>query len=148
MQQQYPYFNRRSRRRDNEYFQTFPPYGQQMSGYQNPYNSNPYSNQSANPYFQGYQPGFQQSYQQPYGGGYGGSMNGGGYMNNPYPTPYPKPMPHFKQQQPSGFQNILSQFKKSDGQLDFNKMMDTAGQMMSAVNQMGGLFKGVTSMFK
>ncbi len=68
-------------------------------------------------------------------------------MAQPFPTPYPKPTPYMKQQ-PSGFQTVISQFKKSDGQLDFDKMMNTAGQMMNAVNQMGGLFKGVTSMFK
>jgi hypothetical protein len=32
--------------------------------------------------------------------------------------------------------------------MDFNKVMDTAGQMMGAVNQMSSLVKGVTSMFK
>ncbi len=148
MQQQYPYFNRRSRRRENEYFQSFPYYDQQLTGYQNSQNLNSmYSQQMAHPYYQGYNQHFQTPFQQSYFGGHEGHVNSG-FMNNPYPTPYPKPMPYFKQQQPSGLQNVLSQFKKSDGQLDFNKMMDTAGQMMNAVNQMGGLFKGVTSMFK
>lgn len=75
------------------------------------------------------------------------TMVNNSFMNSPYVTPYPKPTPLLKQQ-PSGLNTIMSQFKKSDGQLDLNKMIDTAGQMMNAVNQMGGLFKGVTSIFK
>ncbi|MGQ4664329.1 YppG family protein [Metabacillus halosaccharovorans] len=147
MHQTYPYFNRRSRRRENEYFQTFPYYEHQPVGYQNQQYINPMLSQAHSFHQNGYQQPFQ-SYQQPYGNGsYNGNVENT-FMNYPYPTPYPKPLPYFKQPQPSGFQNVLSQFKKSDGQLDFNKMMDTAGQMMNAVNQMGGLFKGVTSMFK
>ncbi|WP_045511098.1 YppG family protein [Bacillus amyloliquefaciens] len=61
---------------------------------------------------------------------------------NPYPVPRPN------QQQPSQFSGILSQFKKTNGQFDFNKMMDTTGQMVSAVNQVGSLVKGFTSIFK
>ncbi|MBS2969364.1 YppG family protein [Metabacillus sp. KIGAM252] len=67
---------------------------------------------------------------------------------SPYPYPYPKQGPFPKQPQGSGMQNVMSQFKKSNGQYDYNKMMDTAGQMMSAVNQMSSLFKGVTGFFK
>ncbi|MBD1381659.1 YppG family protein [Bacillus sp. IB182487] len=66
---------------------------------------------------------------------------------SPYPNPYPRPTPFVPPQQ-SGMQTIMSQFKKHDGQYDINKMMDTAGQMMSAMNQMGSLVKGVTSIFK
>lgn len=61
---------------------------------------------------------------------------------NPYPVPRPN------QQQPSQFSGILSQFKKTNGQFDFNKMIDTTGQMVSAVNQVGSLVKGFTSIFK
>lgn len=61
---------------------------------------------------------------------------------NPYPVPRPN------QQQSSQFSGILSQFKKTNGQFDFNKMMDTTGQMVSAVNQVGSLVKGLTSIFK
>ncbi len=149
MQQAYPYFNRRSRIRQNEYFQSYPYYEHQPIGYQNPqYMNTTYTRPPEFSYHQsGYLPPFQ-PFQQPYGNGsFTGNVENN-FLNHPYPTPYPKPMPYFKQPSPSGFQNVLSQFKKSDGQLDFNKMMDTAGQMMNAVNQMGGLFKGVTSMFK
>ncbi|MEK4632871.1 YppG family protein [Bacillus velezensis] len=71
------------------------------------------------------------------------AMPGGqpGFVN-PYPVPRPN------QQQSSQFSGILSQFKKTNGQFDFNKMMDTTGQMVSAVNQVGSLVKGLTSIFK
>ncbi|WP_458106442.1 YppG family protein [Bacillus sp. PK5-004] len=61
---------------------------------------------------------------------------------NPYPLPRPQ------KQQPSQFKSVLSQFKKTNGQYDFNKMFDTAGQMMSTMNQVGSLAKGFTSIFK
>ncbi|AOZ90283.1 spore coat protein [Bacillus xiamenensis] len=61
---------------------------------------------------------------------------------NPYPLPRPQ------KQQSSQFKNVLSQFKKTNGQYDFNKMFDTAGQMMSTMNQVGSLAKGFTSIFK
>jgi hypothetical protein len=64
-----------------------------------------------------------------------------------YANPYPKPVPNPKYQA-GGISTVMSQFKKPDGQMDFNKVMDTAGQMMGAVNQMSSLVKGVTSMFK
>lgn len=67
--------------------------------------------------------------------------------STPYPYPYPKPGPVQNQQTPA-MSSFMSQFKKSNGQMDYNKMMDTAGQMMSAVNQMSSLFKGVTGFFK
>ncbi|MEC1260576.1 YppG family protein [Bacillus swezeyi] len=64
----------------------------------------------------------------------------------PYPNPYPSPRPNLHQ--PAQFQSFLSQFKKKNGQLDFSKMMDTAGQMMSTVNQVGSLAKGFIGFFK
>ncbi|MFC4322699.1 YppG family protein [Litchfieldia salsa] len=50
--------------------------------------------------------------------------------------------------QPTGIQSFMSQFKAEDGTYDYNKMMDTAGQMMGAVNQVSGLVKGISSVFK
>lgn len=67
--------------------------------------------------------------------------------NTPYPTPYPKPMPYMKPPQ-MGMNSFMNSFKKPDGNIDFNKMMDTAGQVMSTMNQMSSLFKGVTQIFK
>jgi hypothetical protein len=42
----------------------------------------------------------------------------------------------------------MNSFKNKDGNLDLNKMFDTAGQVMNTMNQMGSLFKGMTQMFK
>ncbi|WP_457982077.1 YppG family protein [Bacillus paralicheniformis] len=64
----------------------------------------------------------------------------------PYQHPYPSPRPNLHQ--PSQFQSFLSQFKKKNGQFDFSKMMDTAGQMVSTVNQVGALAKGFMGFFK
>ncbi|ATH92129.1 hypothetical protein ACH95_07620 [Bacillus glycinifermentans] len=64
----------------------------------------------------------------------------------PYPNPYPLPRPNLHQ--PSQFQSFMSQFKKKNGQFDFSKMMDTAGQMVSTVNQVGALAKGFIGFFK
>lgn len=64
----------------------------------------------------------------------------------PIMTPYPKPMPIII---PNGGNSpFMTSFKKEDGQLDFNKMMDTAGQVVSAMNQMSSLLKGVSQIFK
>lgn len=66
-------------------------------------------------------------------------------VNNMYPNPYPASS---QKNQPKQMQSIMSQFKTSDGNLDINKMMNTAGQMMNAVNQLSGMVKGVTGIFK
>lgn len=151
MNQPYPFYNSRPRRRQSEHYQqapTFNPYHQQLSNFQSGQNANATMQQQ--PYYQPYHQQYHQPFQQPFQPFFGSGSNGnmhGQFMNTPYHTPYPKPAPNLKQQS-SGFQTVISQFKKTDGQLDYNKMMDTAGQMMSAVNQMGGLFKGVTSIFK
>lgn len=151
MYQEHSFRPTRLRNRQNRFYQPYPTYNpftaQQSTAFQN----QPLSNTSM--YQHPYQQSFEHQYQQPYQNTYQPLFGNGSneQMNNPfmntYTTPYPK-QPPFTKQQPSGFQTVISQFKKSDGQLDINKMMDTAGQMMSAVNQMGGLFKGVTSIFK
>ncbi|MFT8321177.1 MAG: YppG family protein [Bacillus sp. (in: firmicutes)] len=64
-----------------------------------------------------------------------------GYMN-----PYPKQS--FIPAKQGGVKNIMNSFKSQDGSLDFNKMMDTAGMMMNAMNQVSGLVKGVGGIFK
>ncbi|HWO95158.1 MAG TPA: YppG family protein [Bacillus sp. (in: firmicutes)] len=66
-------------------------------------------------------------------------------MPHMYPTPYPAPS---QKAQPKQMQSIMSQFKTSDGNLDINKMMNTAGQMMNAVNQLSGMVKGLSGVFK
>jgi hypothetical protein len=66
---------------------------------------------------------------------------------SPYLTPYPKPNSPVKPQAP-GLQSIMSQFKTADGTFDINKMMNTMGQMVNAMNQVGSLVKGLSQTFK
>lgn len=60
----------------------------------------------------------------------------------------PYPQQAFMPKQPSGMQSIMNSFKSQDGNLDINKMVDTAGQMMNAVTQVSSLVKGLGGMFK
>lgn len=65
------------------------------------------------------------------------------YQNfNPYPQQ------NFLPKQPSGLQSIMNSFKSQEGNLDLNKMVDTAGQMVNAVTQVSSLVKGLGGMFK
>lgn len=109
------------------------PYGQQQS-FQAQYGQNNAMSQSIfhNPLDQGEEYTHQQA-QQPL---------------NPYPNMNPYPKQSFVAKQPSGVQSIMNSFKGQDGSLDFNKMMDTAGQMMNAVNQVSSMVKGVGGIFK
>ncbi|NRD80533.1 hypothetical protein HPT25_24735 [Bacillus sp. BRMEA1] len=68
------------------------------------------------------------------------------YNGNSVMNPYPKN--NLLVKQPSGMQSFMNSFKSQDGSIDFNKMMNTAGQMMNAVNQVSSLVKGVGGMFK
>lgn len=68
-------------------------------------------------------------------------MNGMAMMN-----PYPQNNMMLKQ--PGGMHSFLNSFKSQDGSVDFNKMMNTAGQMMNAVSQVSTLVKGFGGMFK
>ncbi|TCN23086.1 YppG family protein [Mesobacillus foraminis] len=60
------------------------------------------------------------------------------------------PYPHqaFLPKQPSGFQSVMNSFKSQDGNLDINKMIDTAGQMMNAVSQVSSMVKGLGGILK
>ncbi|WP_066369571.1 YppG family protein [Neobacillus fumarioli] len=61
-------------------------------------------------------------------------------------NPYPKNKLLAKQ--PNGMQSLMNSFKSQDGTIDFNKMINTAGQMMNAVNQVSSLVKGFGGLFK
>jgi hypothetical protein len=61
---------------------------------------------------------------------------------NPYPKPNTLPRPN------GGLGTIMNSFKGQDGNLDINKMMNTAGQMMNAVSQVSAMVKGLGGMFK
>lgn len=110
--------------------------------------------------FSSYQPSFPMNPYWPMYGEHGAQMGNMNMMNQPpnmpymgprppmanmYPTPYKAPS---QKPQPKQMQSIMSQFKTSDGNLDINKMMNTAGQMMNAVNQLSGMVKGVSGIFK
>ncbi|HJV31643.1 MAG TPA: YppG family protein [Bacillales bacterium] len=67
----------------------------------------------------------------------------GGYVNM---NPYPKP--NMMAKQSGGMQSFMNSFKSQDGSVDFSKMVNTAGQMMNAVNQVSSLVKGLGGIFK
>lgn len=149
------------------------PYMQQMQGYYG--NPQSQSNQFSNPYLQSnmnYQhPAYQQQLHQqqmaqpPYNQTPISNESQFLFQNplqpqddllHPYyqqqPKTVPNANPYPKQatmtKQGSGGKSILNSFKSQDGSVDLNKMMDTAGQMMNAVNQVSSLVKGLGSMFK
>jgi hypothetical protein len=127
------------RRRSAQYYQDVNQqmgyyYPQQMQGYYPP--SAPASQNQYPPQYYGNQ-GYVQPYSPP-----APIPSQQAAFHNPYPIPRPN------QPQPTQFQSIMSQFKKTNGPFDFNKMMDTTGQVMSAMNQVGSLLKGFTSFFK
>ena len=61
--------------------------------------------------------------------------------------PYPKPS-FLQKSQGNNISSVLNQFKNPEGSIDFNKMMDTTGQMLNTMNQVSNLVKGVGSIFK
>lgn len=50
--------------------------------------------------------------------------------------------------QPGGFSSLMNSFKAKDGTLDINKMVNTAGQMVSAISQVSSLVKGFGGFLK
>ncbi|HWO76354.1 MAG TPA: YppG family protein [Bacillus sp. (in: firmicutes)] len=66
-------------------------------------------------------------------------------VTTPFMNPYPKHQ-MFVKQKPGG--SLLNSFKSQDGSIDLNKMINTAGQMMHAVQQVSSMVKGLGSMFK
>jgi hypothetical protein len=119
------------------YPQQYQPYGQNFQaefGAQNmPYPNQPYPQKDSQFLFQNpLQPQDDMAQKQFM------PMNGYPMMN-----PYPKQNTIPKQQG-----TFLNSFKSQDGSVDFNKMMNTAGQMMNAVNQVSSLVKGFGGLFK
>ncbi|WP_240189898.1 YppG family protein [Bacillus sp. P14.5] len=122
-----------------------PPYLQQPAygynqGYQNPagdYGIYSQGNHYANQYFQNPLQPDEINHSQ------GGIYNDYQGMMNPYPKGSFMAKP-----QSSGMGTIMKSFKSQDGSLDFNKMMNTAGQMMNAMSQVSSMVKGVGGFFK
>ncbi|WML40333.1 YppG family protein [Neobacillus sp. OS1-2] len=67
---------------------------------------------------------------------------------NGYPMMNPYPKQNMLPKQPGGVKSIMNSFKSQDGSVDFNKMVNTAGTMMNAVNQVSSLVKGFGGFFK
>ncbi|MCM2531859.1 YppG family protein [Neobacillus pocheonensis] len=67
---------------------------------------------------------------------------------NGYPMMNPYPKQNTIPKHAGGMQSFMNSFKSQDGSVDFNKMMNTAGQMMNAVNQVSSLVKGFGGIFK
>ncbi|MGE6260263.1 YppG family protein [Heyndrickxia sporothermodurans] len=68
-------------------------------------------------------------------------------MQNQFSNPYPNGNHNIKPPQ-GGMSSLMNSFKSQDGSLDFNKMVNTAGQMMNAVNQVSSMVKGLGGLFK
>jgi hypothetical protein len=62
-------------------------------------------------------------------------------------NPYPKAS-FMAKPQGSGISSIVNSFKSQDGSFDFNKVMNTTGQMMNAVSQVSSMVKGLGGFFK
>ncbi|WP_078546152.1 YppG family protein [Litchfieldia alkalitelluris] len=143
--------------RQKNYYQ---PSVRQLSRYQQPFQSYPYQQQGNAQMFPMNMVGQPQMGNNPFGATsqnfnqqvQGGTNYSGSEQQNQmfqqYQTPYPINGNYPPQMSPGGFQSFMSQFKNENGTYDYNKMMDTAGQMMGAVNQISGLVKGFSGVFK
>jgi hypothetical protein len=129
----------------NQQIPYYPPvyqqYGQNYQpGYvsQNtPYNSQPFSQKDSQFLFQNPLQPQEEIVQKPQ------------YMPmNGYPVMNPYPKQSATPKQPGGVQTFMNSFKSQDGSVDINKMVNTAGQMMNAVNQVSSLVKGFGGIFK
>lgn len=69
-----------------------------------------------------------------------------GAYANPYPLPVNTPLPPKPTNGHLG--TILNSFKSQSGSFDFNKMVDTAGQMVNALTQVSNMAKGLSGLFK
>lgn len=143
------------------------PYQTQLQNYEwNPYQQqNSYYPQAYQPYNQNYQPGYVPQ-NAPYQNQPNSQKDSQFLFQNPlqpkeepnlpqsympmtgYPMMNPYPKSNMIPKQPGGVQSLLNSFKSQDGSVDFTKMVNTAGQMMNAVNQVSSLVKGFGGIFK
>lgn len=155
----------------NPYFPVspYPNFQTPYQNFQTPYSNSYFQPQEAMPpYYQSihgglnfHQSAYQPSYASPFLGGknqiksifqnplepkdpYAQQMQMPNHaMNyNPYPKPNVVPRPN------GGIGSIMNSFKGQDGNIDLNKMVNTAGQMMNAVSQVSAMVKGLGGMFK
>ncbi|MCI1593559.1 MULTISPECIES: YppG family protein [Heyndrickxia] len=133
-------------------------YNQPNIPYQHPYGPYhyngipPFMQNENSPYYQ--QPGYEQNhspqpniFDNPLQTKATYQSNKQNQMLNQYVHPYPQGN-HFKQPQTGGINSLMNSFKSQDGSIDFNKMVNTAGQMMNAVNQVSTMVKGLGGLFK
>ncbi|MBS4194466.1 YppG family protein [Lederbergia citri] len=64
-----------------------------------------------------------------------------------FPNAYPKPS-QIPKPPNGGFNTVLNSFKTQTGSLDINKMVNTAGQVVNAINQVSNMAKGLGGIFK
>lgn len=123
------------------------PYNGQTQNSLYPNGNQQYGNQQyGNPY-QSYQPGWPEQGYYPNGASPQQGIQPNPFQANPFiQQPFQQNVVQNKQS--SGFGNVLNQFKSQNGSVDINKMMSTAGQMVSAVNQFSGIIKGIGGIFK
>ncbi|MBM4762082.1 YppG family protein [Bacillus sp. B15-48] len=74
----------------------------------------------------------------------------GGYypQNTSFQSMNPYPHQAYLPKKTNGFHSVINSFKNQDGNMDVNKMIDTAGQMMNAVTQVSTMVKGLGGIFK
>lgn len=166
MMHQVPQWHQPNMNRNQPY-----PNQTQLQNYEwNPYQQqNPYYSQNLQPYNQPYNQNYQQGYL-PQNVSYQNQaytqkdsqflfqnpLQPKEDMNQPqayvpmngYPMMNPYPKSNMIPKQPGGVQSLLNSFKSQDGSVDFTKMVNTAGQMMNAVNQVSSLVKGFGGIFK
>lgn len=71
------------------------------------------------------------------------------YQYNHQTIPYAKTHSQVNQAKPAKpLNSVFQSFKSQDGSYDFNKMVNTAGQLVNAINQVSGMAKGIGGMFK
>ncbi|KAB7672965.1 YppG family protein [Bacillus sp. B1-b2] len=121
------------------------PYGMSMEQYQGNYEGNYFHPQNA------YKGSSQNIFQNPLNNFQQTDQMNSTYNHNytqqqGYMNPYPKQS--FMPKKQGNMKTFMNSFKSQDGSLDFPKMMDTAGMMMNAMNQVTGLVKGVGGIFK
>lgn len=73
------------------------------------------------------------------------AINNGYYL---YPMMHPYPQVPFVHKPPTGFSHFVNSFKGQNGSFDVKKMIDTASQMIYAVNQVTSMIKGLGGIFK
>lgn len=157
-------FTTRSMPLQNSYYpqQPYNPYVNGMptnqAAFVSPYYSNPMAHAPMEPNWHGggYVPyGYEQKqnisqllFENPLQSQQDNSYGGGYYPNVPNQSMNPYPQQAYLPKQPGGFQSVMNSFKNQEGNLDLNKMIDTAGQMMNAVNQVSSMVKGLGGFFK